>query len=260
MRTTLRAVIALVLVATVLLVKVHLDSLSQWQDSGDRRTSARDSYVLEDGDAYIELVSAEPTTTTTNPTRRKWIPTARPTPRSMAASAQHKRIPVDVPGAEWSWGGPWYQPSKTNRLSNSQKLHAQQLGPIKQLQEANIKKLPPSSSAPPRPKITPKSDRTIILGKMSYEDTNWLEDELPEYARSIPNNAQPLTSPAGGNTQYTQLTTRKHDSQSNKTKAKKATSIYSTSWTTMTNYLNTWYSCTPINTARMSNSGNRTMS
>ncbi|CAI7642889.1 unnamed protein product [Penicillium bialowiezense] len=185
MRTTLRAVIALVLVATVLLVKVHLDSLSQWQDSGDRRTSARDSYVLEDGDAYIELVSAEPTTTTTNPTRRKWIPTARPTPRSMAASAQHKRIPVDVPGAEWSWGGPWYQPSKTNRLSNSQKLHAQQLGPIKQLQEANIKKLPPSSSAPPRPKITPKSDRTIILGKMSYEDTNWLEDELPEWQHAV---------------------------------------------------------------------------
>lgn len=191
MRTTLRAAIALALVATVLLVKIHLDSLSQWQDSGDRRTSARDSYVLEDGDAYIELVSAEPTTTTKNPTRRKWIPTARPTPRPMSASAQTKRIPVDVPDAEWSWGDPWY-----DKLSNSQKLHAQQLGPIQQLKQGNEHKNPPSSSAPPRPKITPKSDRTIILGKMSYEDTNWLEDELPEYACSISDNVQPLTCPS----------------------------------------------------------------
>lgn len=184
MRTTVRATIALALVATVLLVKIHLDSLSQWQDSGDRRTSIRDTYVL-DGDAYIELVSAEPTSTTSNPTRRKWIPTARPTPRLMAASAKPKRVPVDVPGAEWSWGGPWYEPSKLSKLSNSQKLHAQQLGPIQQLQQSNGRKAAPSSSAPPRPKVTPKSDRIIVLGRMSYEDTNWLEDELPEYACTI---------------------------------------------------------------------------
>ncbi|CAG7915580.1 unnamed protein product [Penicillium olsonii] len=183
MRTTVRATIAVALVATVFLVKIHLDSLSQWQDPG-RRTSTRDTYVL-DGDAYIELVSAEPTATTSNPTRRKWIPTARPTPRSMAASAKSKNIPVDVPGAEWSWGGPWYQPSRSSKLTNSQNLHAQQLGPIQQLQQENRRKATPSASAPPRPKITPKSDRIIVLGRMSYEDSSWLEDELPEWQHAV---------------------------------------------------------------------------
>ncbi|CAG8247630.1 unnamed protein product [Penicillium olsonii] len=183
MRTTVRATIAVALVATVFLVKIHLDSLSQWQDPG-RRTSTRDTYVLE-GDAYIELVSAEATATTSNPTRRKWIPTARPTPRSMAASAKSKNIPVDVPGAEWSWGGPWYQPSRSSKLTNSQNLHAQQLGPIQQLQQENRRKATPSASAPPRPKITPKSDRIIVLGRMSYEDSSWLEDELPEWQHAV---------------------------------------------------------------------------
>ena len=180
MRTKVRAAIAIALVATVLLVKAHLDSISQWQDSGDRKkASSRDFYVLEDGDAYIELVSAATTTPSHNPTRRKWIPTARPTPRPMSASAKPKRIPVEVPGAEWAGQDPFFPSRKPNKLTDSQWLHAQQLGP---LQHGNVQKMSPSSTAPPRPKITPKSDRVIVLGKMSYEDTTWLEDELPEYA------------------------------------------------------------------------------
>jgi hypothetical protein len=181
MRTTLRAAIAIALLATVLLVKFHLDSISQWQNTDDRRkASTRDSYVLEDGDAYIELVSADTTTPAShNPTRRKWVPTARPTPRRMSASAIPRRIPVDVPGAEWAGQDTFFRSRKPNRLTSSQRLHAQQLGP---LQQGNLQKMAPSPATPPRPKITPKSDRIIILGKMSYEDTTWLEDELPEYA------------------------------------------------------------------------------
>jgi hypothetical protein len=181
MRTTFRAAIAIVLLVTVLLVKSHLDSISQWQDTGDRRkASTRDIYVLEDGDAYIELVSADTTTSTpSNPTKRKWVPTARPTPRPMSASAKSRRIPVDVPGAEWAGQDPFFRSRRPNRLTEAQRLHAQQLDA---LQPGNMQKMAPSSSMPPRPTITPKSDRIIILGKMSYEDTDWLEDELPEYA------------------------------------------------------------------------------
>lgn len=173
MRTPLRAVIATALIITLFLVKFHLDSILQWQPDG----ITSDLYVLN-GDSYIELVSAHTTTPTSQTqTRRKWIPTARPTPRLVMANPEPKRIPIDVPGAEWagelffgSRGAPNFYDFESV-LDNAQIIAPAEHNDM----------VAPSSTAPSRPKVTPKSDRVIVLGKMSYEDTSWLEDELPEY-------------------------------------------------------------------------------
>lgn len=173
MRTPLRATIALALVITVFLVKSHLDSVLQWQT--DHRINT-DLYIL--GDAYIELVSAQtatPATASQNPTRRKWTPTARPTPRLVQANPELKRVPVDVPGAEWA-GDLFFRSRGTPKSYDS--LLDKLLSPV---EEDDDDVVAPSSTAPARPKVTPKSDRIVVLGKMSYEDTDWLEDQLPEY-------------------------------------------------------------------------------
>lgn len=171
MRTPFRAVIASVLMITLLLVKFHLDSILQWQNDG------RTFSPFLDGDAYIELVSTHTATPASRTqTRRKWTPTAR-SPRPVMANAEPKRIPVDVPGAEWagelffrSRGAPeLYDPE--NSFDDAHLIALAEQNDV----------MAPSFTAPFRPKITPKSDRVIVLGKMSYEDTNWLEEELPEY-------------------------------------------------------------------------------
>jgi hypothetical protein len=182
MRTIGRAVIAIAVVLTVLLVRSHVESISQPQTPGRKQASARDYYVLDNSDAYIELVSADTTTSPSyNPTRHKWVPTGRPTPPVVPDKIATKQIPVRVPGAEWAGQDPflrdWMSKSNPKKLTDSQKAHGQQLGPLKY---GNVQKLAPSSTAPPRPKITPKSDRIIVLGRMSYEDADWLEDLLPE--------------------------------------------------------------------------------
>ncbi|KAJ5981536.1 hypothetical protein N7522_013957 [Penicillium canescens] len=187
MRTTLRAAIAIAVVFTVLLVKSHLDSIPQWQAPGRKQASTRDYYVLDESDAYIEMVSADTTTSASqNPTRHKWTPSGRPTPPVVPDKVVPKQIPVRVPGAEWAGQDPFLRNwnSKTNpkKLTDSQKSHGQQLGPI---QHGDVQKLAPSSTAPPRPKVTPKPDRIIVLGKMSYEDTDWLEDQLPEWQHAV---------------------------------------------------------------------------
>lgn len=169
MRTPLRAVIAIGLIITLFLVKFHLDSILQWQTDG----ITSDVYVL-DGDSYIELVSHTATPVSQTQTRRKWIPTAQPTPRPVIANPEPKRIPVDVPGAEWA--GELFFGSRDFDLEGVFD-NAQIIAPA---EHKDV--VAPSSTAPSRPKVTPKSDRVIVLGKMSYEDTNWLEDELPEYA------------------------------------------------------------------------------
>lgn len=173
MRTPLRAAMAIALIITLFLVKFHLDSILQWRNDG----ITSDLYVL-DGDAYIELVSAHTATPASRTqTRRKWTPTARPTPRPVIANPEPKRIPVDVPGAEWA-GELFFRSRGTPKFYDLETSFddAQLIAPAE-----HNDVMAPSSTAPRRPKATPKSDRVIVLGKMSYEDTNWLEDELPEY-------------------------------------------------------------------------------
>ncbi|CAI7571756.1 unnamed protein product [Penicillium viridicatum] len=177
MRTPLRAVVAIALIIILFLVKSHLDSILQSQPDG----ITSDLYVL-DGDAYIELVSAHTATPASKTqTRRKWIPTARPTPRPVVANPEPKRIPVDVPGAEWagelffgSRGEPKFYDLE-NVLDDAQIIAPAEHNDV----------VAPSYTAPARPKVTPKSDRVIVLGKMSYEDTTWLEDELPEWQHAV---------------------------------------------------------------------------
>ncbi|KAJ5469817.1 hypothetical protein N7530_007174 [Penicillium desertorum] len=174
MRTPLRAAIAVALIITLFLVKHHLDSILRWRD---------DEIIL--GDAYIELVSAHAATPATpaspTQTRRKWYPTARPTAQ-VIANPEPERIPVDVPGAEWA-GELFFNAREAPNFHDSMKGlidNVQLLAPVEQ-GDATA----PSSTAPSRPKVTPKSDRVIIVGKMSYEDTNWLEDHLPEWQHAV---------------------------------------------------------------------------
>ncbi|KAK4868544.1 hypothetical protein LT330_006746 [Penicillium expansum] len=177
MRTPLRAAIAIALIITLFLVKFHLDSILQWRNDG----ITSDLYVL-DGDAYIELVSAHTATPASRTqTRRKWTPTARPTPRPVIANPEPKRIPVDVPGAEWA-GELFFRSRGTPKFYDLETSFddAQLIAPAE-----HNDVMAPSSTAPRRPKVTPKSDRVIVLGKMSYEDTNWLEDELPEWQHAV---------------------------------------------------------------------------
>lgn len=95
----------------------------------------------------------------------------------MIANPEPERIPVDVPGAEWA-GELWFRSEEEPEFYDSNGFDdAQLLAPVE-----HNDVMAPSSTAPSRPKVTPKSDRIIILGKMSYEDTDWLEDQLPEYA------------------------------------------------------------------------------
>ncbi|KAJ5500849.1 hypothetical protein N7463_008099 [Penicillium fimorum] len=174
MRTPLRAAIAIALIVTIFLVKFHLDSILQWSD----RT--RELYVL-DGDTYIELVSAHTTTSASHTqTRRKWAPTARPTRSVVLNNPEHKRIPVDVPGAEWAGELFWRSTAPKSYDSKSLLENAKILAPVE-----NDDATAPSSTAPARPKVTPKSDRVIVLGKMSYENTDWLDDQLPEWQHAV---------------------------------------------------------------------------
>jgi hypothetical protein len=176
MWTLSRAAIAIVLVVTVFLSKIHLDSISQSHDRSDLQNTREDLYVLN-GDAYIELVSAPiATPTARHPTRRKWKPTGRPTPRLVMAESEPKRIPVNVPGAEWDGQDPFFGARRPHILSGLQEPYANLLNPVVQ----EVQKMTPSSTTPLRPKITPKPDRIIVLGKMSYENTDWLEEQLPE--------------------------------------------------------------------------------
>ncbi|CAI7607661.1 hypothetical protein PCG10_006452 [Penicillium crustosum] len=176
MRTPLRVVIAIGLITTLFLVKFHLDSILQWQTDG----ITSDRYVLN-GDSYIELVSQTATPASQTQTRRKWIPTARPTPRPLIANPEPKRIPVDVPGAEWA-GELFFGSRGAPKFYDFDSIFddAQIIAPAE-----HNDAVAPSSTAPPRPKVTPKSDRVIVLGKMSYENTDWLEDELPEWQHAV---------------------------------------------------------------------------
>lgn len=177
MRTTFRAAIAFALVGIVLLVKIHLDSISQWQVSSHPSSETRNSYVLEDGDAYIEVSADEPPTTPST-TRKKWIP-ARPTTRPMSATAKLEIIPVRVPGAELAGKqDPISEFFRSQGLPDTRKGKAKQPKPSKNDKAKEVAIMPL-----PRPKITtPKSDRIIVLAKLSYEDTSWIGNELPEYA------------------------------------------------------------------------------
>lgn len=182
MRITFRVSIAIAVVVTIILVKNHLDSLeSQWQ--ADRGADLAPEFVLDSAGAHIELVSANPTqlspSNSSHPSLSSYssspiAPKSSPAPPTkswpeptnppvMPTKFQPKSIPVDVPAANDDiWQYPFWSDTDD------------EVGVIHNL---NVKPKPKST---PKPKVSPYPDRIIVLGRMSWEDTDWLEEELPE--------------------------------------------------------------------------------
>jgi hypothetical protein len=168
MMRTFRVSLICSLVLTLLLVKNHLDSIKS--DRQDRRGF---DYVVDGGGAHIELVSKDQfaapvhsslqvsssTTTLLTPTSKVYPEPTKPAIER--TEFKPEIIPVEVPGlwddddddfASFLWG----------------------------YMEAEEEERKPTPSSPPKPKVTPKSDRIIVVGRTSRENTDWLEEELPE--------------------------------------------------------------------------------
>lgn len=173
MRITFRVSIVIALVFTILLVKNHLDSLEpQWQ--ADRGADLVPEFVLDSAGAHIELVSANPAQKSPSnssqpslssspiPPTKSWPEPTKP-PVS-PAKFQPKSIPVDVPGAN---NDIWQYPFWADRNDDE----------VGVIHNQNAKPKPKST---PKPKASPYPDRIIVLGRMSWEDTDWLEEELHE--------------------------------------------------------------------------------
>lgn len=182
MRFTFRVLIAIALVLTILLVKDHLNSLEpQWQ--ADRGADLVPEFVLDSAGAHIELVSANPAKKSPSNSSRPSLSSSSSSPIVPKQSSipptkswpkpsnppvtptkfQPKSIPVDVPGA---YDDIWQYPFWADRDDEVGVIHNQ-----------NVKPKPKST---PKPKVSPYPDRIIVLGRMSWEDTDWLEEELPE--------------------------------------------------------------------------------
>ncbi|KAJ5981018.1 hypothetical protein N7481_008316 [Penicillium waksmanii] len=185
---SLRVSVAIGLLLTLVLVNRHVASIKPAQ-AGD--FNFKSELVIEDGESHIELVSidryprvvvdsaraasshapipppasisqtiAKPAP---SPAVQAWLEPTRPAPSTRFVP---KQIPVNVPG-EFSWDDDDDSDLDDNREDEAQ------LG-------QRHKNSKPTSSSPPKPKSTPNSDRIVMLGRMSYEDATWLEDELPE--------------------------------------------------------------------------------
>lgn len=186
---SLRVSVAIGLILTLVLVNRHVASLKPAQ-AGD--SHFKSEFVIEDGEGHIELVSVDrhpraiidsaraassrapipsPASIsqtigkpTPSPTVQAWLEPTRPAPPTRFAP---KQIPVNVPGELF------LDDDDDSYLDDDYREGEAQLG-------QRHKNSKPTSSSPPKPKPTPKPDRIVVLGRMSYEDATWLEDELPE--------------------------------------------------------------------------------
>lgn len=152
---TLRILLALTLILTLLLVKSHLDSIS----SNPLQSAGDDGKVLAEGGA-VNYPVASSWTTDSIPN-----PVAYPEPTNPVAPTNWdpESIPVDVP--------PPVVENDGDPASDEMEDYWRQL-------DSERKSRPKTS--PDKPKVMPKSDRVIVSGRTSQEDTSWLEDELPE--------------------------------------------------------------------------------
>ncbi|KAJ5673302.1 hypothetical protein N7507_002429 [Penicillium longicatenatum] len=180
MRLTFRVAIAVALVFAIFLVKNHISSIDeQWSDRG--ASVPVPDFILDGAGTHIELVSGDDvaassssavvsqvslTRTTTTP---KFLdPTGPPvTP----AQFEPKTIPVEVPGADF-----YDEIFLDNYLDTL---------------DYDIGSRHGHNQPPPKPKATPKppvpklTDRIVVLGRMSWEDSDWLEEELPEWPNAV---------------------------------------------------------------------------
>ncbi|KAJ5104321.1 hypothetical protein NUU61_001668 [Penicillium alfredii] len=178
MKTPYRVSLTIILVVALLLVKKHLNSLrSQWPAHG--QLTARDSYVVTNGGAHIELVSISndpvddvvvllKTADVTSASAWTATTTATPTSEPTQPSTQSRQSPTVASPPE----------PLTDPIENGQSL-------VLTIPVPAASRAFDREEHPPRPKVTPKSDRVIILGQMSYEDTSWLEEQLPEWQHAV---------------------------------------------------------------------------
>lgn len=168
MMRTFRITLVCGLVLTLLLVKTHLDSIKR--DRVDRR---KFDFVVNDGDTHIELVSKDQlpapvqflssSSTTVSTSTSKTYP--EPTkPAIKRTEFKPQIIPVQVPGI-WDEDYDDYDDFWWHYMEDDE-------------EEKEERK--PTSTKPPRPYVTPKTDRIIVMGRTSWEDSDWLEEELPE--------------------------------------------------------------------------------
>jgi hypothetical protein len=176
MMRTFRISLICSLVLTLLLVKNHLDSIKS--DRQDRRGF---DYVVDGGGGtHIELVSKDQfaapvhfslqvSSSTTTPLTPTPTPTSKVYPEPTKPAIERTEfkpeiIPVEVPGL-WDDDDDDFASFLWGEMEEEEK-------------EKGERK--PTPSSPPKPKVTPKSDRIIVVGRTSRENTDWLEEELPE--------------------------------------------------------------------------------
>lgn len=192
----LRVSVAIALLLTLVLVNRHVASIEPAHAA--QAEDLKSEFVIQDGEGHIELVSVDrhpravinsvhssspsaptlslPLQTKLNagpsPTVPRWLEPTKPAPPTKFAP---QKIPVDVPG-EFFWGAD-YDEYLNELMEEEDEEEDNPWGAQLGQRHKNSK---PTSSSPPKPKVTPKSDRIIVLGRMSYEDASWLEEELPE--------------------------------------------------------------------------------
>lgn len=173
MMRTFRISLALALVITFLLVKSHLGSIGSGKREHDYGAAGAPELVLNDGGAHIELVSKDKVPKSSRRSRpssrahSSLTPTLKtyPDPTNPVAprKSEPETVPVHVPGQEFlnddyfdnAWEEYW---SSVNWDPDWE----------------------PARASPPKPKVTPKSDRVIVMGRTWWEDSTWLKEELPE--------------------------------------------------------------------------------
>ncbi|KAJ5535992.1 hypothetical protein N7513_009178 [Penicillium frequentans] len=188
MRLTFRVAIAVALVFTIFLVKNHLSSIDEkWQTDRSANRVPVPDFILDRAGTHIELVSgddiaaAEKATSTsvavsrvsstsisTSTTQGFLEPTGPPvTPKQF----EPETIPVEVPGSEFY--DDLFSDDYLDTLDyefGSRYGHNQP---------------PPKPKATPKPPVPKLTDRIVVLGRMSWEDSDWLEEELPEWPNAV---------------------------------------------------------------------------
>ena len=183
MRITFRVSFTILLIVFILLVNRQLKSINAVHVHLANTAVHNSNLVLDNAGAHIELASSEPADNDRSRPHIAPVASSSATmtlPSSVQSKARFplyskeslasptrlepKKIPVQVPGADDDSDSTW-----------NNDFQRVKVGPgLRQ------KHRRPKPAPPPKPKVTPKSDRIIVVGKMWWEDTDWLEEELPE--------------------------------------------------------------------------------
>ncbi|KAJ5272299.1 hypothetical protein N7478_007424 [Penicillium angulare] len=181
MVVTFRVVVAITLVFALFLVKNHLSSIDdQWQSQSGRSAGRSAQITWRDAGARIELVSgddhissspipsvhATPTPSSTPTGSSYEEPTGKPV---AVPRFEPQQIPVEVPGEVEDDYDFWLD-DYLDELDNDLGRYGHNQMP---------------DPRPPPPQVPKLEDRIIVLGRMSWEDSDWLDYELPEWPSAV---------------------------------------------------------------------------